>query len=65
MEWWGYLIIAIILIIGLVILFIVSFYFNKKTPVPKGCEDIIIGDKNCSSCPNIDCDIKNKYKKEK
>ncbi len=64
---WVYLTIAIVLIIVLVAIFFITYYLNKKTPIPKGCEDILINKENCSSCKNYECDlngIKNKEEKE-
>ena len=55
---WVYLLLAILLIIGLVAVFFISYHFNKKTPVPEGCESLEISDENCSRCGNLDCNIK-------
>lgn len=51
---------AIVIIIALVILFIVSFVLNKRTPVPEGCEHIKISDEFCLNCTNEDCKIHEK-----
>ena len=51
----GYLILAISILVALLAIFIVSFILYKKTPVPKGCENIKINDENCSSCGNSSC----------
>ena len=51
----GYLILAISIIIALAIIFVVSFILYKRTPVPKGCEDIKISVENCSSCGHTEC----------
>ena len=51
----GYLILAISILVTLLAIFIVSFILYKKTPVPKGCENIKINDENCSSCGNSSC----------
>lgn len=53
-----YLTIAIILIALLVVIFFVSFYLYKKTPVPKGCENIKIDENICANCSNSECFIK-------
>lgn len=53
-----YLIIGIIIILVLVILFIVSYVLNKRTPVPKGCENLLIDEEKCSSCNNELCKLK-------
>ena len=31
---------------------------NKKTPIPEGCEDLVIDDENCMKCNNVDCSIR-------
>ncbi len=46
----GYLILAISILAVLVATFIISFVLYKRTPVPKGCEDIQISEDNCSAC---------------
>ena len=51
----GYLILAISILVGLLVIFIVSFILYKKTPVPKGCEDIKISVENCSTCGHTEC----------
>ena len=47
--------IAISVLVFLLILFVVSFILYKKTPVPKGCENIKINEENCSTCNNKEC----------
>ena len=56
----GYLIIGIIILILLIALYIISYILNKKTPVPKGCENIKIDEETCKSCNNAMCKIKEK-----
>ena len=51
-----YLIIAISILVALVIIFFVSFVLYKKTPIPKGCEDLKISEENCSACNNKTCE---------
>ena len=51
----AYLIIAIVILVALLVTFIVSFVLYRKTPVPKGCENIQINEENCSSCSNTSC----------
>lgn len=51
----GYLILAIAILVVLAITFFVSFILYRKTPVPKGCENIQINEENCSSCGNTSC----------
>lgn len=52
------LIIGIALIAFLVVLFIVTYVLNKKTPVPKGCENIRLENDVCLACNKSDCHIK-------
>lgn len=59
------LVLAIIIIAFFVILFIVSFVINRRTPKPKGCEDIMISEENCSGCQIESCAIKQKLDIEK
>ena len=51
----GYLILGISIIVSLLIIFIVSFILYRRTPVPKGCENIKISDENCASCSHSEC----------
>ena len=51
----GYIILAVSIIVALLIIFIVSFVLYKKTPVPKGCEDIKMSEEKCSSCGHSEC----------
>ena len=54
----GYLILAISILVALLVIFIVSFLLYKRTPVPKGCENINISEENCSACQNDSCQYK-------
>lgn len=54
------LILAISILVALLIVFIVSFILYKRTPAPKGCENIKISEENCAACSNKNCT----YKKE-
>ena len=49
------LILAISIILALLIIFVVTFILYKKTPVPKGCENLKINEENCSTCNNKEC----------
>ena len=51
----AYLIIAISILVALLVTFIVSFILYRRTPVPKGCENIKISEENCSSCSHKEC----------
>ena len=52
----GYLILAISILVALLAIFIVSFILYRRTPVPKGCENIKISEENCSACGNKECE---------
>ena len=54
----GYLILAISVILALLIVFVVSFILYKRTPVPKGCENLLINEENCAACGNKDCALR-------
>ena len=56
---------AITILVLLVVLFIVSFVLNKRTPVPKGCENIKISEEFCLNCTNTECKIHEKLDIEK
>ena len=61
----GYLILAILILAALLIIFIVSFVLYKRTPLPKGCEDMKMSEEKCTSCPNSTCAFhKNEEEKE-
>jgi hypothetical protein len=60
----GYLILAICLIIVLVAIFIVSFILYKKTPPPKGCENVTPSEINCAGCSQAGCAFYAEYHKD-
>ena len=51
----GYLIIAISILVILLAVFFITFVLYRRTPVPKGCENIKISEENCSSCGHKEC----------
>ena len=51
----GYLIIAIAILVLLLVVFFVSFIMYRRTPAPKGCEDITINDEHCAACGHKEC----------
>ena len=53
-----YLIGAIVLLAGLLATFFISYVLNKKTPVPKGCEKLLVDEEMCANCSNTSCKIK-------
>ena len=57
----GYIILAVVILVALLVTFIVSFVLYKKTPAPKGCENIQINDANCQGCSHSECSF---YKSE-
>lgn len=59
------LIISISLIVLLILIFFISFIKNRKTPVPKGCENIKISEENCGACNVTECSIKERFDVEK
>lgn len=64
MPKFGYIILAISILVALLVVFIVSFVLYKRTPVPKGCEDIKISEEKCSACNNKECAIYKSKNKE-
>ena len=51
----GYLILAISILVILLGVFVVSFVLYKRTPVPKGCEDMKMSEEKCSTCGHSEC----------
>jgi len=51
---------AIVIIVSLLIIFVISYVLYKRTPVPKGCENLEISEENCAACNNKDCAIRKK-----
>ena len=63
MPQYVYLIIAISILVVLVVVFFVSFVAYRRTPVPKGCEDLMANEEKCSACDNRTCQF-NKGREE-
>lgn len=61
----GYLAIGVSLIILFAIIFVVSFILYKKTPAPKGCEDLLANKAKCEGCSNASCPYAKSITKEK
>ena len=59
-----YLILAIFIIVALLATFIISFVVYRRTPVPQGCEDIKIDEKNCAGCSHSECSFYKELNKE-
>ena len=60
----GYLILAISILVALVAIFVISFILYKRTPAPKGCEDIKINEENCHKCGHQECSFYKEIHKE-
>lgn len=60
----GYLILAIALIVALGVLALVLFLAYRRTPIPKGCEDIKADDGKCLSCQESSCPFSKKKEGE-
>ncbi len=60
-----YLIISILVVVALIAIFFITFIINRRTPVPKGCEDIKISSETCLACEVTGCSIKDKFSVEK
>ena len=61
----AYLIIAILVLFLLLTTFIVSFVLYRKTPLPKGCQDLKIDKDSCRNCGNNRCVFSKKEKENK
>lgn len=48
---------AILLLVVLLVIFIVSFLLYKKTPAPKGCENLGPNEEKCASCKVEHCHL--------
>lgn len=56
---------AIVIIALLLVLFVVSYVLNKRTPVPEGCEHLNITDEFCMQCGNKECKVHERLDLEK
>ncbi len=56
-----YVILAIVILLGLLVTFIVSYVAYVRTPAPKGCENLKINEENCAGCTHKECSF---YKEE-
>ena len=59
-----YLIIAISILVALLATFIISFVVYRRTPVPKGCEEMLMNEEKCSSCGHSECSFYKQKDKE-
>ena len=51
----GYLVIAILILVALLVTFFITFVIYRRTPLPKGCENLKMDEEKCSSCSNEKC----------
>lgn len=63
MPMWLRILLAILIFAFLIAVFIVSFILYRKTPVPKGCEDMGPSEEKCSNCKVEGCRL-NIYRTE-
>ncbi len=49
------IILAILVIILLVAIFVVSYILYRRTPAPKGCENIHPNEQKCHGCKETSC----------
>ncbi len=64
MPQYAYIIIAIALIIVLAATFFVSFILYRRTPAPKGCEDVKADPEMCPNCQKTNCPFFEEFHKE-
>lgn len=58
------LVIAIVILTALVAIFFISFVAYRKTPMPKGCENLKMDQEKCASCSNESCMFHKKVESE-
>ena len=58
------IILAVVVIVVLVVIFVVSYVLYKRTPPPKGCEDIHPSEAKCHGCKDISCHFNLYYNQE-
>ncbi len=59
-----YIVIAIAIIVVLLVVFFWSFLAYRKTPLPKGCEELKPSDAKCGGCPETACPFYEQFNKE-
>ncbi|MDD5885450.1 MAG: hypothetical protein PUC66_05365 [Erysipelotrichaceae bacterium] len=55
MPQWVYILIAVGIVVVLLAVFIISFIAYRRTPVPKGCEDVRPDPNFCPACQKASC----------
>jgi hypothetical protein len=56
--------IGIGLLVALIMLYVISAYYNEKTEIPEGCKDLT-DFSGCPGCANTLCKMKKTIQKEK
>lgn len=51
----AYILIAIAILVALIAIFVISFIAYRRTPAPKGCEDIKPDPELCEQCSKASC----------
>ena len=51
------MVVAVLVIVGLVVLYVGSYVLNKRTPVPEECRELA-ENASCKSCHNFACSHK-------
>lgn len=60
----AYIFIAIAILIALIAIFVISFIAYRKTPAPKGCEDVKPDPELCERCNKASCAFYNEFHSE-
>ena len=48
---------AVLILTSLLVIFVVSFILYRKTPLPKGCEDMQPSEEKCANCKEEECHL--------
>jgi hypothetical protein len=48
---------GVIVVASLIVVYILTYYLNKKTPIPEECRDIF-NEASCNGCSNFTCSHK-------
>ncbi|MCI1735545.1 MAG: hypothetical protein LKM30_07435 [Bacilli bacterium] len=55
MPVWLNWLLAILVILFFLAVFLVTFILYKRTPPPKGCENLVANDEKCRNCKETGC----------
>ncbi|MCF0113202.1 MAG: hypothetical protein HUJ60_04435 [Bacilli bacterium] len=58
------IVVAICIVVALLVIFFVSFVLYRKTPAPKGCENLEPDEGLCSACEKANCPLRVPSKEE-